>query len=45
MLELNYKTFTEKEEWYYRYSFVLIYEISEIRNILGYMIESGTLKA
>lgn len=44
MLELNTKTFTEKEEWYYRFSYVLIYEISEFRTILSYMIEKPTLK-
>jgi hypothetical protein len=41
MLELNQKTFSEKEEWYYRYSYVLIYEISELRTVLGYMMESS----
>lgn len=44
MLELNQKTFLEKEDWYYRYSYVLIYEISEFKTILSYIIESSTLK-
>lgn len=44
MLELNQKTFTEKEDWYYRYSYVLIYEISEFKTILSYMLENATLK-
>lgn len=44
MLELNSKAFTEKDEWYYRYSYVLIYEISEFRSVLAYMAESQTLK-
>jgi hypothetical protein len=45
MLELNQKTFSEKEEWYYRYSYVLIYEISEFKNVLSYLVENASLKA
>lgn len=44
MLELNQKTFLEKDEWYYRYSYVLIYEIAEFKQVLGYILESTTLK-
>lgn len=28
MLEINESTFTERQEWYYRYAYVLIYELS-----------------
>ena len=45
MLELNQKTFSEKDEWYYRYSYVLISEISEFKNVLSYMIENANLKS
>jgi hypothetical protein len=44
MLELNQKTFSEKEEWYYRYSYVLIYEISEFKTVLSYIMENSALK-
>lgn len=44
MLELNQKTFLEKEEWYYRFSYVLIYEISEFKPILSYLLEVKQLK-
>jgi len=44
MLDLNSKTFSEKNDWYYKYSYVLIYEISEFKTPLSYMIESTTLK-
>lgn len=44
MLELNSKIFAEKDEWYYKYSYVLIYEISELRGPLSYMVESTALK-
>ena len=45
MLELNQKTFTEKGDWYYRYSYVLIFEISDFKNVLQYIMESPALKA
>ena len=41
MLELNKKTFTEKDEWYYRYSYVLISEIAEFRPVLAHILETG----
>ncbi len=44
MLELNQKTFLEKDEWYYKFSYVLIYEIAEFKNILSYLVENSTVK-
>jgi len=44
MLELNQKTFAEKEDWYYRYSYVLIYELSEFKTILSYILEDSALR-
>jgi hypothetical protein len=43
MLELNESTFKEREEWYYRYSYVLMYEISQFKIILEYVREKPKL--
>jgi hypothetical protein len=34
----------EREEWYYKYSYVLIYEIAEFKGVLSYIIENSALK-
>jgi len=44
MLEMNSKIFAEKKDWYYKYSYVLISEISDFKNPLSYMVESSSLK-
>ena len=44
MLELNKAAFLEKDDWYYRYSFVLISEISELKSVLNFISERETLK-
>jgi hypothetical protein len=44
MLELNSDTFTKREEWYYKYSYVLIFELAEFKTILQYIQENSALK-
>ena len=43
MLTLNEATFQERNEWYYRFSYVLIYEISQFKVILEYIREKPKL--
>ena len=34
MLELNKAVFEERQEWYYRYAYVLIYELIQFKPVL-----------
>ncbi len=43
MLELNKATFVEKDDWYYRYSFVLIQELTSFKAVLQVMNENSLL--
>jgi len=44
MLELNQKTFHDREEWYYRYAAGLISEVANFRNVLELIIDRPTMK-
>lgn len=44
MLELNRAAFHEKEEWYYRFSYVLISEAAELRAVMNQINETGPMK-
>ena len=44
MLELNRSSFAEKEDWYYRYSFVLISELTDFRGVLQVLEDTPSLK-
>lgn len=44
MLELNKATFVEKDDWYYRYSFVLIQELTLFKAVLQVMNENPQLQ-
>ena len=44
MLELNKISFGERDDWYYKYSQVLISEISEFKQVMGIILENPSLK-
>jgi len=45
MLELNKSDFSDREEWYYKYSYVLISELAMFKDVLPIIKENPLLKA
>lgn len=44
MLDLNRAQFLEKDDWYYRYSYVLISELTDFKGVLQAIDEISILK-